>query len=50
MKERRETIADLAREARSNLERLLEALGWPKDEQVFHRCIDRLLQIEEKSR
>lgn len=47
MKERHETIADLAREARGGLERLLEALGWPADEGAFRRAIDRLLQVEE---
>jgi hypothetical protein len=50
MKERRETIVDLAREARSSLERLLEALGWPADEAAFHCAIDRLLILEEQDR
>ena len=49
MTERRETIANLAKEARSSLERLLEALGWPAEESAFHRAIDRLLQVEEDS-
>jgi hypothetical protein len=41
--------AELAREARYRLEAVLELLCWPKDEAVFHRAIDRLLQLEEEN-
>lgn len=37
-----------AKAARQSLEQLLAAMGWPADEMAFHRCIDRLLQLEEE--
>lgn len=49
-KHKKKSLATLAKDARHGLEALLEGLHWPKDAAVFHRCIDRLLQIEEESR
>lgn len=49
MKERHETIADLAREARSGIERLLAGLGWTWDE-ALSRAIDRCVVLEEETR
>jgi hypothetical protein len=34
--------------ARQSLEQLLAVMGWPTDEMAFHRCIDRLLQLEDE--
>jgi hypothetical protein len=49
MSEHRERIAELAKQARGGIETLLEVLGWPTDELVFHRAIDRLLQLGEQT-
>lgn len=46
MKERRETIADLAKAARVSLERLLAGLGWTWDG-ALSRAIDRCVSLEE---
>jgi len=37
-----------AKSAKQALERLLETMDWPAEELAFHRCIDRLLQLEEE--
>jgi hypothetical protein len=45
----RETIADLAKEARGSIERLIEGLGWTWDE-ALSRAIDRCDLLEEETR
>jgi hypothetical protein len=49
IKERRETIADLAKEARGGIERLLAGLGWTWD-QALSCVIDRCVLLEEETR
>jgi hypothetical protein len=49
-KERPEPIAHLAKVARGALEAVLDRLDWPASELAFHRCIDRLIQLEESDR
>jgi hypothetical protein len=47
MKERRKTIADLAKEARGGIERLLTGLDWTWDE-ALSRAIDRCVLLEKE--
>lgn len=49
-KHKKKSLATLTKDARHGLEALLEGLHWPRDEESFHRCIDRLIQIEEEFR
>jgi hypothetical protein len=37
-----------AKAAHQALEHLLVTMAWPPEEMAFHRCIDRLLQLEEE--